>query len=287
MTLIADAGSSGTQWALLSADSAPIHLETEAINPAIQSAEQIAGSIAKVADAIAAAKPGAHISHIYFYGAGCNYRFSAKVETELRKSFAAARIEVESDMLGACRALWGDNPGYAGILGTGSNSCYYDGHAIAASVSSLGFILGDEGSGNNLGRKLLKKHLRGELPPQVSRRLADFCPMSEGEVIERIYRQPGANRFLASFARFVGENIHEPSLRAIVEQTFDEYFADCVSNIAAPAGTPREIGLAGSIAHYFADSLKASAGRHGFAVKAILSSPLAGLIAYHSPEEAR
>lgn len=284
MTLVADAGSSGTQWALIKPEGEVALFNSGSINPATQSAKQIANTIESVAPLIRESSQGAGAESIFFYGAGCNHIFSAKVEKELRRQFGErCHIEVESDMLGACRALWGREAGLAGILGTGSNSCYYDGEKIAARVSSLGYILGDEGSGNSMGRRLLKKYLRGELPARVGKLLQAYDNnLTEGEVIEQVYRQPNANKYLATFARFIGENIDEPSLRAIAEDTFDEYFADCASRIDAPASAAKEIGLVGSVAYHFGETVTTSAARNGFIVKKILSTPLPGLIDYHS-----
>ncbi len=283
MTLVADAGSSGTQWALIAPEGEATRFDSGSINPATQSAEQIAATIGSVAPLIRERAAGGRVDRIYFYGAGCNHAFSAKVEAELRHDFSDSHIEVESDMLGACRALWGDEAGLAGILGTGSNSCYYDGEKIAAKVSSLGYILGDEGSGNSMGKRLLKKYLRGELPARVGELLRAYDRnLTEGEVIERIYRQPNANRYLATFARFIGENIAEPSLRAIAEETFDDYFANCASRIDAPKEAAGEIAFVGSVAYHFSEIVTASAARNGFKVKKILPTPLPGLIAYHS-----
>lgn len=275
--LIADAGSSGTQWAAVSDKSGEVKIyEGPSINPAIQSEAQILEAMQSVARLIK--EP---VESIDFYGAGCNYKFEGKVSDCIREAFPDAEYIVESDVVGACRALWGDGEGFVGILGTGSVACYAYRGQVDMSVCSLGYILGDEGGGAYMGKQLLRQAIRWNLPEDICREFEKEFGLDVSEILSHVYQEPNANRYLASFTRFIGSHIDHPAIAQLVDDAFETYFVNCMNDVGGPLGAERKVGFVGSIAYHFSDILKAVAARHGYQVADIIKSPLPRLIEYH------
>jgi N-acetylglucosamine kinase-like BadF-type ATPase len=203
------------------------------------------------------------------------------VERALRRQFAVkGRIEVASDMLGAARAICGHKPGIACILGTGSNSCSYDGERIVDNVSPLGFILGDEGSGAVLGKMLVADVLKRQLPETIIRRFHNKYQLTAAEIIDRVYRQKLPNRFLASFVPFLSENIEEPSVRALVKSSFRLFIRRNVLQYKDADLLP--IGFVGSVAFYFRTPLQEVMKEEGLHLGNIIQAPSEGLVRYHA-----
>jgi N-acetylglucosamine kinase-like BadF-type ATPase len=219
------------------------------------------------------------VSEIYFYGSGCTPEKQPLVKAVLNQHFGIEKIEVYSDLLGAARALCRDEEGIACILGTGSNSCYYDGEKIASTVSPLGFILGDEGSGAALGKKLLADILKN----QISRPLInDFYAkynVSAAEIIDSVYRQPFPNRFLARFTHFIAENIHFAEMKNLVENSFSEFVTRNVLQYEKANRLP--IHFTGSIARHFKDNLENVLQKHHLKLGKIMKDPWVGLVEYY------
>lgn len=221
------------------------------------------------------------IDGIYFYGAGCiNEYFSNKIRRSLGSFFNCENIDVHTDMMGAARALCGHEEGIACILGTGSNSCYYDGRDIQSNVSPLGYIIGDEGSGAVLGKKFIADLLKNQLPERIKELFYSKYTIQPHDIIQCIYKEPFPNRFLAQFTRFIHEHIHEPALADMVKTSFIEFF---VRNIRQyPESSRLPVHFSGSIARCFSSLLVEAASQTGFTTGKIIASPMEGLINFHT-----
>lgn len=277
MILIADAGSSGTQWALLDGDNTISRFESNAINPVTQSVDAIASTFALVGFGLE--QYDADVKRVFFYGAGCRGDYSSKVLDAIARMLPMAAISVQSDIYGACYALCGSDPGIVAILGTGSNSCYFDGHKVAESVPSLGYILGDEGSGGYIGRRLLSDIYKGLMPKAVTDKFMSEYGLTVDAVIDRVYRSPDPNKFLASFTPFIRHNIEVPEMRRLVLDSFSDFIG---RNLASyPDAHSCAIGFVGSVAYYFSDLLRDALALHDMRPGKIIRSPLDGLIGYH------
>ena len=277
MILIADSGSTKTDWCLIDDRGEKQYYSTKGMNPYQQSEDQLAN---EVATALIPQLPSNEIDEVYFYGAGCIYDKIPLMERVLRSKLnISSRCEVNSDMLGVARALCGHEPGIACILGTGSNTCFYDGVNITKNVSSLGFILGDEGSGSVLGKLFIGALYKGLLGEEIKQEFEQTFNLDAGKIIERVYRQPYANRFLASFAPFIYE--HRDDDR-IYQQIVANFEALCTRCLMQYDYQHHPIHFCGSIAWYFRDILEKVAGTHQLNVGTIEKAPLEGLVKYHS-----
>ena len=219
------------------------------------------------------------ISAIRFYGAGCTPEKNGIVKKALSDAFEGTveDIEVYSDLLGAARGLCCKEEGVACILGTGSNSCLYDGEKIVQNTPALGYILGDEGGGAVLGRMFLNALLKGRLDNAVADAFFDEYGMNQAAIIERVYRQPLANRFLASFSKFISEYRDNPTVNVIVR----ENFANFLNNNVKPYNC-KKLNFTGSIAYHYAEILRDVAEQNGYEIGKITQSPLEGLAEYHN-----
>ena len=239
MILIADSGSTKTEWCLADQGRPVRTVVTAGINPFFQTREEIAGEIR---DALLPALKGERIDAIYFYGAGCAFPEKNRIVEEAITPYIPAPIEVYSDLMAAARALCGSRPGIACILGTGSNSCLYDGTEITEHISPLGFILGDEGSGAVLGKLLVGDCLKRQLPAPLVRKFMDQYELTPALLLERVYKQPFPNRFLATLSRFLLENITEQPIYNLVYTSFRSFF---LRNVALyPGADTYQIGRA-------------------------------------------
>jgi N-acetylglucosamine kinase-like BadF-type ATPase len=219
------------------------------------------------------------IRKIYFYGAGCAFPEKKKIlKNVLLYSFPQAEVFIDSDLLAASRALFGTGRGIACILGTGSNSCFYNGKEIEKNVSPLGFILGDEGSGAVLGRKFISDCLKNQLPVSLREKFFSQYGISPSEVMDKVYKQPFPNRYLASLSPFLLENIEEGSIYQIVRESFAEFFE---RNIKQYSIIDEKLGFIGSVAYYFRDILKEVAEDMGYQIDKIHKSPMEGLLQFH------
>lgn len=276
MVLIADSGSTKTHWCLAERGEMLRQAYTDGINPFFQGEEEIAREAASALGRLQAGE----VDAAYFYGAGC--AFPDKVETVrralLRHLRAKGEVEVGTDMLGAARSLCGHRPGIACIMGTGSNSCFYDGEGVARNVPPLGFILGDEGSGACLGKLLAGDMLKGQMPPALEEKFFRQFNLTPAGIIDRVYRKPFPNRFLASLSPFLAQNLHEPCMRRLVLDSFLSFFRRNVMQYDYRSHAAHFIG---SVAYYYKDVLAQAAGETGVRLGAVLKSPMEGLVAYH------
>ncbi len=285
-TLIADSGSTKTDWCLINGTEAILHFTTQGINPVHQAPQDITDilmrevvpSLAKAQGSLSTDISANTVQAIFFYGAGCNAEKSPTVKSVLQQAFVQAQtVEVASDMLGAARALCSNHAGIVCILGTGSNSCYYDGKGIVQNVPPLGYILGDEGSGAVLGKRLVGDCLKKQLPEALCKKFLAQTQLTMGDIIEKVYRQPMANRFLAGLSPFLYENRQEESIQRILTECFNDFI--CRNILQYPHS---ELYFTGSIAYYYTDELKRVAETHHYHIASILQRPMEGLITYHT-----
>lgn len=285
ITLIVDSGSTKTSWCFAflpdtkSADGA-MTVTTEGLNPAVMSAEEVEEKIAKALNHClqSLSISAADVENVFFYGAGCIAGRAGVVSESISSILVDARIYVADDLLGAARALCGHKAGIACILGTGSNSCLYDGKNIVAHTPALGYVLGDEGSGAVLGRKFLNAVLKQTLPENIRKRFLQESGLDMAEVINRVYRSPAPNRFLASMSKYIHGYLDEKEVRDIVIGNFEDFIRN---NILAYGDKFRTINVVGSIAYHYKEQLTEAASRNGFQIGKIIKSPIEGLIEYH------
>ena len=280
MILIADSGSTKTHWCLMAANGHCSEYFTDGINPFQQTSDAIKNSInnqllPKMAGEMWAGK----ITGVYFYGAGCTPEKIPVVVYALEDIFKGAKIEVYSDMVGAACGLLGEETGVACILGTGANSCLWNGKEIEKNVPALGFILGDEGSGAVLGKRLVADLLKNQLSDELKEKFLTQYGITAADVIENVYRKPFPNRYLASLSKFCSENMDNPLIAQLVYYNFD-YFAKRIF----PQYPALPVGFIGSIAYYYQDVLKKVLADNGFQVGKILQGPMEGLKEYHKKD---
>lgn len=274
--LIADSGATKTDWCAVAGGKIEKRFETKGISPIYQSQEEIAEEIRREVYPLL---KNHSIASIHFYGSGCIPEKTEIVRNTIRTSFPMEKIEVYSDLVAAAHALCGHNPGIACILGTGSNSCQWNGTQIVKQVSPLGFILGDEGSGANLGKLLVGDALKNQLTAGLKEKLLEQYALTPAKVIEKVYRQPFPSRFLASLAPFVLQHIDDKTVYRVAETAFSAFFE---RNIRQYDYRSNKVHFVGSIAHHFEKYLHPIAESKGIQIGGILKSPMEGLISYYS-----
>ena len=279
MILIADCGSTKIDWCLVENGKVAKQVFTSGINALLMSEEQIRQTIA---DELVPEIKGYEIDSVYYYGAGCLFDdICANVRRAIAANIPSAKtIEVDTDLLAAARALCGKNPGIACIMGTGSNSCYYDGVRIVDNVSPLGYILGDEGSGAVLGKLLVGDVLKNQLPTALCEKFLKKYDLDRQKIIEGVYKKPAANRFLASLSPFLLENIEEPAVHRLVLNAFKAFFVRNIENYEGYKTMP--VSFVGSVAFYYRDVLGEAANSLGIKIGTVIKSPMEGLIKFHS-----
>jgi N-acetylglucosamine kinase-like BadF-type ATPase len=276
MVLIADSGSTKTHWCVVDKTGVFKHIFTKGINPFFQSENEIKTEIEL---ALMPELSDIQIKSIYFYGAGCSFpEKKTIVSNAIGRNFKNIPIEVQSDLLGAARSLFNTNEGIACILGTGSNSCLYNGKEIVENVSPLGFILGDEGSGAVLGKTFIADCLKNQIPVKLKEKFFAEYNLTPSDILENVYKKPFPNRYLAKFTPFLLQNIQEPSIFNIVYNCFDAFF---VRNINQYPHENLKVGFVGSIAFHFRETLEIVASEHNLAIEKIEQSPMNGLVEYH------
>lgn len=281
MILIADCGSTKINWCVLNGKKVEKQVFTMGMNAVMLTEEEMRGRIAAELVPELNGYTG-KIDAVFFYGAGC---ISGEVCSNVARAIkanipGAANVEVYSDLLAAARALCGREPGIACIMGTGSNSCLYDGTGIASNVSPLGFILGDEGSGAVLGKLFLGDVLKNQLPPEVSAAFLEEYSLDLLSIIRRVYREPQPNRFLASVTPFLSRNIAVREIHDMILGSFTAFFRRNVMQYTGYEAHPAN--FVGSIAYYFRDVLEEAAAAAGCTLGKVIKSPMEGLIAFHS-----
>ncbi|MCX2741376.1 hypothetical protein [Pontibacter anaerobius] len=277
MIFIADSGSTKTDWRIVSSDTELGQAQTAGFNPMYQEADEI---YQEIHDVLLPQLSDKNPDAIYYYGAGCSSpERNKRVEDALLRIFPNAFISVDHDLLAAARALCGRNPGIACILGTGSNTCLYDGTNIIDNVPSLGFLLGDEGSGAFMGKLLIKAYLYRELPEDLATSLKNTYNLTKDGILDTLYSAAIPSRYMATFAKFMYDKQKHPVIHGMIYENFSEFFERHVVKYKGHETLP--VNFVGSIAYHFGDILKQVAKKYGLHVETILKSPSEGLIKYH------
>ena len=275
MILIADGGSSKVDWCLIDRGEIIKRVFLKGANPFFRTREDIGSEIKT---ALVPELKDYKIDSIHFFGAGC--AFADKNETvraAIADNFDVDKIEVGSDLLGAAIGLYGNSAGIACILGTGSNSCFYDGKEIRENVSPLGFILGDEGSGAVLGRLFTGACLKNQLTNGLKEKFLSEYNLTVADILERVYKQPLPNRFLASFAPFIKNNIDDKTIYNLVYNAFADFF---LKNVMQYNCKENKVSFVGSIAFHFQDVLRQAAANLNIETGSIVQSPMEGLVQF-------
>ena len=279
MILIADSGSTKTAWCLISGNQRVKDITTKGINPFYQTEEEIE---AELKNTLCQEIGGENkINSVYFYGAGCaDSQINNKLAKTLQQVLKSDKAEVSSDMLGAARGIFKHQKGIACIMGTGSNSAYYDGNEIVKSIPAGGFIIGDDGSGAVLGKTLIADYIKNQMPENI---LAEFKKFYNGtylDVVNHVYKQPFPNRWLANFTKFMYEKREDDYIHNMIVNSFTLFFNRNIKQFDSWKDT--EVGFVGSIAYYFEKELKEAAQKCEITVSEIYQNPIEGLIEYHS-----
>ena len=279
MILIADSGSTKTGWCLIDSNGKTKEFSTEGYNPCYTGADKLFEIL----------KPNlpkdfdpACVTKVAFYGAGVYEDKYGIIEQAIRPIFPHAHIDAAMDLIGSARALLGRKSGFAAILGTGTNSCLYDGTKVSMNIDSLGFLLGDEGSGGYMGKRLIGDYIRGYMPEDLRQKFWDTYRLTNDELIERVYSNPMPNSYCASFTRFLtGEHAgHEYLEQHIIRDSFRDFFKNIVSRY--PAYEKYSFNCVGSIGWIFRQSLTEVAQEYHMQIGNIIDNPMQGLIKYHS-----
>lgn len=278
--LIAESGSSKTDWRYIDGEGNISQMKTLGINPYFQDEESIYLEIqSKIQSNI-----NDLVSEIFYYGTGVtNLEKAEIIKNALLRLFPNANIEVKDDIIAAARSLCINEPGIACILGTGANTCVFDGQTIVAQIPPLGFWLGDEGSGGYLGKQLITKYLRKELPAEIEEKfIKRFGKLERTEILEKAYKQSFPNRYFASFSKFLFDNRAAPEIYMLIYESFLIFFEKSV--LKYPDFQKYKVHFTGSVAFYYSDILRKAAVKCGVTIGVILESPIAGLVLFHKKD---
>ena len=276
MILIADSGSTKTDWCVAKDGFTVKRFTTQGINPYHQDERRINGI---VLDELLPQTGEYKLKKIVFYGSGCRDETIPTMKNILYSAFNNnVEVEIYSDLLGAARAICGHEEGIACILGTGSNSCLYDGKKIVGNIPPLGYILGDEGSGATLGKIFINEIFKNSRMYDLKKEFLQVLQMTEGDIIDRVYRQPMANRFLASLAPFIHSHIERHEVNEIVTENFRQFL---LKNVKRYHRDDLQVSFIGSIAWHFKSQLLQSALEENVYVGSVEKSPMDGLLRYH------
>ena len=276
MILIADSGSTKATWCLIEKNATVRYFETEGYNPYFRTATSIKESMIMEMPHDFDKEA---ITELYFYGAGCFPEKESIIKEAFGEIFKKAVIFVYLDLLGAARSLLGDGSGIVAILGTGSNSCMYKEGRIIRNIDSLGYLLGDEGSGCDIGKKLIGDYIRGYMPLDIQESFIEQYTFSPSALMEYVYNQPLVNRYCASFSLFAGKHMGHPYIDSLIKTSFDNFFRNlvCKYDDYLEAG----FNCVGSVAFTFSLQLKISCNNAGMNFEKLIKAPIDGLVEYH------
>mgnify|MGYP002625390911 CR=1 FL=1 len=278
MIVVADSGSTKTLWALAGTSR---RWAGAGLNPLFADEATQRTEMDKARRQLGIA-PGE--ATVHFYGAGCGQPAAReRVGKALEAAFGTEAVEVATDMLGACRAMCGREAGVVGILGTGSNCCCFDGRSIAFQPVSTGYILGDQGSANHVGRRLLADYLGGRMPDRLASRFREAFPLNHEQFLEAVYRKPNANRFLASLAPFALHHETDPYCLGMVAESLGQWYDTQLEACLQRAGR-RDFCLVGGFAAAIGMPMQRFLQAHGLRLQAVAANPMDGLLAYHAGE---
>jgi len=278
MFVVADMGSTKTDWSFVDKDKNVTLIKTQGFNPYFYTTEDIKlllepeFSIKNI--------DWNDISNVYFYGSGCSVGEKCElVKNALIPFFPKAEIFVTHDLLGSARALCGHSYGIACILGTGANTCLYDGEKIVANVTSAGFLLGDEGSGADLGRELIKYYLYQELPQDLEQAFENEYKINRKSLVSEVYSTKHPNAYCATYSKFISKHKENSAIQKLITERFDEFFKRHVSKYEGYQNIP--VNFIGSVAFHFSEELKKAAQKHHCTLGIILQTPMEKLIDFH------
>ena len=273
-TLLADAGSTKTDWLLRDNQGDALRFHTDGMNPSLLTDDEIRHILATQ---LLPQVEGFLIEQVDFYGAGCRGEAAERMKNLLGEVVGVRNITVESDMLGAARMLCGNNSGIVCILGTGANSCLYDGQQISRQTPALGFILGDEGSGAVLGRRLIGDIFKGQLPEDLCKDFLLDYPLTMDELIRRVYRTSAPNQYLASFTPFLSKNIHRAEIQELIRDEFHRFIRRNVLAYLAYTTAQPSIHFVGSIASVFQTQLSEVVAQYDFTLGKVVRQSIDAL----------
>ncbi|WP_295714004.1 N-acetylglucosamine kinase [Mucilaginibacter sp.] len=278
MIIIADGGSTKTNWCLVTEEGKKVYFNTEGYNPYFSSTAYI---IQSLNESLPTDLEKDEITEVNYYGAGCSTPDMRNIVKEAMEAvFTKSKVYIGHDLLAAARALLGNTEGFAAILGTGTNTCLYDGKDVVQNIDSGAYILGDEGSGCYIGKKLLVDYLRGYMPEPVRNLFWETFKLTPDDINEQVYTQPRANRFCASFSKFVYDNnVHIEYSRNLVRTSFEDFFRNLVTHY--PDYQKYTFNCIGSVGYNFRNVLEEVVTENGMVVGNIIRSPIDNLVKYH------
>jgi glucosamine kinase len=276
MIIVAESGSTKTHWKVADKHGVRYSIETGGFNPNYFPATVLTGYLNQLASEI----NFSDLSGAYFYGSGCSSDFAKKiVQSAFGSVYPGLPVEVNHDLLGAARALFGKGNGIAAILGTGSSSCLMVDGNIASAVPSLGYLLADEGSGFHLGKLLLNSYFKNELSPHLTALFEKKFKIRTDEFLPHLYAAPKPNSLIASFVPFLVENKNETIVQQLIAKAFDDFFRNIILKYSDNSGY--SLGFVGSVAFLFADVLKDVAAEHHLQIARIIRNPADDLVRHH------
>ena len=277
MIVVVDSGSTKADWKMVH-DTGVQSLTTMGFNPVFHTENKIYQELLEAFDNEVKAETA---THVYYYGAGCwDEKLKKVVSNALSRVFHKAGIEVQHDLLGAARAACGRDPGISCILGTGSNSCLYDGNDVIDNVTNLGYLLGDEGSGTHLGKSLIRAYFYRELPKALRKELEQDYPGGQQGMLGRIYGKETPNVYLASFTKFMGRNRSHPFVQHLLYNSFVEFIDRHVRKYPGHLSLP--IHFIGSVAYHFQDVIQVVLEERAMAPGNFMQKPIDKLVSFHT-----
>lgn len=278
MIAIVDSGSTKSSWVFVDKSLKQYEYKTVGFNPYYQNSEEIYLAIAN--DLLAQILSKEPITDIYFYGAGCERDSQKEIVAEgLQKAFPSTNVTIDHDMLAAARSLFGNTGGIACIAGTGANTCCYDGNKIIENIYSPGLALGDEGSGGFLGKMLARDYLRKALPEYLMEEFEKYTPDRKEDILDKVYKKPFPNRYLASLAPFVIQHQKDPYMFQMAYENFQGLFDKCIQRYEKHKILP--IRFIGSVAAHLSPILKKVAEDKGLKIDKVVANPMEGMIKFH------
>lgn len=278
MILIADGGSTKSAWCLIDQSGLKKNFNTEGYNPYFVDTRTIINSLERE---LPESLDKAAVKEVFYYGAGCSTEEKvAIVYNAMKAVFVNADIFVGHDLLAAARALMGNEPGFAAILGTGTNSCVYDGKEVTLNIDSLGYFLGDEGSGSFIGKQLIRDYMRGYMPKDLQEAFFKQYGLTNEDIFDNIYNKPLPNRFLASFSKFAYEHNTSTYARDVVKTSFEYYFKNLVCHY--PNYQTYTFNCVGSVGYNFRDILEEVCVANGMKFGKIVRAPIDELVNFHT-----
>lgn len=278
MILIADGGSTKADWIALDNDKNEIfRVRTLGLNPAVIQEEELKNRIINMFQLINIKN---EVTEVHFYGAGCGTPKPVEVlRNVMQNIFVNANIHIAEDMLAAVYAASGKKPSIVCILGTGSNSCYFNGNEMEMLTASLGYIIMDEASGNYFGKKLLRDFFYNKMPKKIAKKFSSEYNLDADHIKYNLYKEPNPNMYLATFAKFMFEFKDEKYIKKTIRKGFEEFFKYRVLPYEKDTNTP--IYFIGSIAHYFRDILEKVAEKYSLQISGVIQRPIDNLLEYH------